>query len=176
VSYPPGPANPNDQQPQQPPQKGYAYLQQPGYNPNAEYGQTVGGMPELAGWGSRVGSFIIDWLIIFGGYMVCTIVANTGSNLSFLIPVGFLTLIAGGLYVCVQEGKTGQSPGKKAVGTRLLRAADGSVPGFGLALGRRLLHIVDGIPCYLGYLWPLWDPKKQTFADKIVGTVVVKSS
>ncbi|MDQ1539752.1 MAG: hypothetical protein QOH29_478, partial [Actinomycetota bacterium] len=26
---------------------------------------------------------------------------------------------------------------------------------------------------YLGYLWPLWDSKRQTFADKILKTVVV---
>ena len=27
---------------------------------------------------------------------------------------------------------------------------------------------------YLGYLWPLWDDKRQTFADKILSTVVVE--
>jgi hypothetical protein len=26
---------------------------------------------------------------------------------------------------------------------------------------------------YLGYLWPLWDAKRQTFADKICSTVVL---
>jgi uncharacterized RDD family membrane protein YckC len=44
-----------------------------------------------------------------------------------------------------------------------------------LAIGRSFVHIIDGIPCYLGYLWPLWDAKKQTFADKIMGTVVVNA-
>ena len=37
---------------------------------------------------------------------------------------------------------------------------------------RQLLHIVDSI-CYIGYLWPLWDRKRQTFADKILKTVVL---
>jgi uncharacterized RDD family membrane protein YckC len=32
---------------------------------------------------------------------------------------------------------------------------------------------VDGIICYIGWLFPLWDAKKQTLADKIMGTVVV---
>ena len=27
---------------------------------------------------------------------------------------------------------------------------------------------------YIGYLWPLWDKKRQTFADKILSTVVVE--
>ena len=39
---------------------------------------------------------------------------------------------------------------------------------------RCLAHFVDSIACYVGWLWPLWDAKKQTFADKIMGTVVVK--
>jgi uncharacterized RDD family membrane protein YckC len=34
--------------------------------------------------------------------------------------------------------------------------------------------VLDGV-LYLGYLWPLWDPRKQTFADKIVGSVVVRA-
>ena len=35
-------------------------------------------------------------------------------------------------------------------------------------------HVLDSLPCYLGYLWPLWDAKRQTFADKIMSTVVVE--
>jgi hypothetical protein len=37
-----------------------------------------------------------------------------------------------------------------------------------------LAHILDSLPCYLGYLWPLWDAKRQTFADKVMGTVVIE--
>jgi hypothetical protein len=35
------------------------------------------------------------------------------------------------------------------------------------------MHWVDQMACYVGYLWPLWDNKRQTFADKIMGTVCV---
>ena len=45
--------------------------------------------------------------------------------------------------------------------------------GFGMSIVRQLAHIVDGIVCYIGYLWPLWDEKRQTFADKIMTTVCV---
>ncbi len=38
---------------------------------------------------------------------------------------------------------------------------------------RAILHILDALPCLIGYLWPLWDSKRQTFADKIMGTVVI---
>jgi hypothetical protein len=42
-----------------------------------------------------------------------------------------------------------------------------------MAFVRDLAHIVDSVICYVGFLFPLWDAKKQTLADKIVKTVVV---
>jgi uncharacterized RDD family membrane protein YckC len=32
---------------------------------------------------------------------------------------------------------------------------------------------VDAIPFFIGFLWPLWDRRRQTFADKLLGTVVL---
>ena len=45
--------------------------------------------------------------------------------------------------------------------------------GFWLSLVRQIAHYVDQLLCYVGYLWPLWDGKRQTLADKMVGTVCV---
>jgi hypothetical protein len=42
-----------------------------------------------------------------------------------------------------------------------------------MAFGREIAHVLDGA-VYIGYLWPLWDRLNQTFADKIVGSVVVR--
>lgn len=39
---------------------------------------------------------------------------------------------------------------------------------------RQALHVVDTFSMFIGWLLPLVDPKKQTFADKIARTVVVK--
>ncbi|MDQ1423726.1 MAG: hypothetical protein QOD72_1224, partial [Acidimicrobiaceae bacterium] len=33
-------------------------------------------------------------------------------------------------------------------------------------------HVADSIICGIGYLFPLWDVKRQTLADKIMKTVV----
>ncbi|WP_238176989.1 RDD family protein [Kribbella sp. VKM Ac-2566] len=44
----------------------------------------------------------------------------------------------------------------------------------GKALLRQLTHSIDGFACYIGYLWPLWDRRRQTFADKINNTYVIK--
>jgi uncharacterized RDD family membrane protein YckC len=72
----------------------------------------------------------------------------------------------------VRARRTSQSWGKKVLGTRLVRESDGQPIGAGMAFLRDLAHIVDGF-LYLGYLWPLWDPKRQTFAGKICSTVVL---
>lgn len=92
-----------------------------------------------------------------------------------LMVVAALITLAGGLFMIAKEGSTGQTPGKKALNIRVVREANGQPLGFGLALGRKICHAVDGPLCGLGYWWPLWDEKSQTFADKIVSTVVVRT-
>ena len=38
---------------------------------------------------------------------------------------------------------------------------------------RIIAHFLDSLACYIGWLWPLWDDKRQTFADKVCGSIVV---
>ncbi|MFJ4406428.1 RDD family protein [Streptomyces sp. NPDC088910] len=136
------------------------------------YGQVpVGGMPPLASWGRRVAAALIDGIIMYVPERIVwyalgstPAAAQWGALLVLLIAIG-LSYVA---------GTTGQTPGKKVVGIHLLREADGQVLGVGRAFGRWLLHILDAVCCGLGYLWPLWDEKRQTFADKIVRSVVIK--
>ncbi|MEO3936623.1 RDD family protein [Dermatophilaceae bacterium Soc4.6] len=71
------------------------------------------------------------------------------------------------------EGRTGQSWGKKITNICLVGEQSGKPVGAGLAFGRELCHVLDGF-AYLGCLWPLWDAKRQTFADKICTTVVIR--
>jgi len=74
--------------------------------------------------------------------------------------------------LAASQGRTGQSWGKQALKLRLLSESTGQPIGAGMAFVRDLAHIVDSLACYLGWLWPLWDAKRQTFADKLVKTVV----
>ena len=166
---------------------GYGAPQPPGYGapppgygaPPPEYGgpgQT--GMPSapgqwagppLAGWGDRATAYLIDYL---GPAILAGVVQNVVSySLGTLL---WLAALAWGLYNAYLAGSTGQSTGRKQVGFRLLREYDGQPIGGGAGIGRFFLHILDALPCYLGFLWPLWDAKKQTFADKIMKTVNVK--
>ena len=169
---------------------------QPGYGqPGYGYGPAQGDPgwagaaaagPTYAHWGLRVGSFLVDWLIptvafvvlLFVGGAVSAASGSDGGGAGFGIFVGLAYLVLIGFWVwnsCLRQGRTGRSVGKSVVGTALVRAADGSYIGGGMAFVRELAHVLDGLPCYLGYLWPLWDDKRQTFSDKVCGTVVVRT-
>ena len=73
------------------------------------------------------------------------------------------------------QGNTGQSVGKRVIGLRTVREADGRPVGGGAGFGRAFLHVLDFLPCGVGFLLPLWDRKRQTIADKIMGTIVIRA-
>ena len=77
------------------------------------------------------------------------------------------------LYFQFLTGSTGASPGKRLMGIKVVKEIYGQVIGGGMGIAGSFIHIIDGIPCYVGYLWPLWDAKKQTFTDKVMSTVVL---
>ena len=35
---------------------------------------------------------------------------------------------------------------------------------------------IDGAICYLGFLWPLWDDKKQTWGDKVASSSCIQAA
>lgn len=61
------------------------------------------------------------------------------------------------------------------MGTRLVSEGTGQPVGGLTAFLRSVAHLVDALPCFVGYLWPIRDARRQTFADKLAGTVVVKA-
>ncbi|MFC9294766.1 RDD family protein [Streptomyces sp. NPDC057011] len=188
------PNNPYSQQPPQgqpgypqqapqgvPPQYGYPQQQTPppyGAYPQGAPGMPpVMGMPALAHWGQRVGATLLDGLITAGPmYALGFIDLATSDNPDepgFLFVIGAIYATVMFFYQLYREGATGQTIGKKVLGISVRREADGQPIGFGMAFVRRLAHFLDGIACYIGFLWPLWDEKKQTFADKVCSTLVI---
>lgn len=70
-----------------------------------------------------------------------------------------------------RQGTTGSSIGKSIMKFKVVSEKTWQPIGFGMSIVRQLAHIVDGLICYIGYLFPLWDRKRQTIADKIMTTV-----
>lgn len=70
-----------------------------------------------------------------------------------------------------RQGITGSSVGKSVLKFKVVSEVTGQPLGFGMSVVRALAHFVDAIICFIGFLFPLWDSKRQTLADKIMTTV-----
>lgn len=178
--YPP-PGDPHGQLPaygQQP-----AFSEQPAYDQAAQYGQHPYGQAannNYASWIQRVGGYVIDSLVVAPFSVLASVLGqDTGTNGALKLNAMYwvfslLGLIITGYNRWYQGGKTGQSWGRKVLGIRLINDASGQPIGFGMAFLRDICHFLDTIACFIGWFFPLWDAKRQTFADKLVKTVVVK--
>jgi uncharacterized RDD family membrane protein YckC len=136
--------------------------------PTPDYPAPSASSVAYANWGQRVGAYLIDVLPII-------VLDTIGREISFGVYAIFALI---GLAYTVYNrwylgGTTGQSLGKKALGLRLISEQSGQPIGPLMAFLRDICHILDTLACFVGWLFPLWDAKRQTFADKIVGTVVV---
>ncbi len=184
-------------QPAQNPYGEAPYGQDPYAQGQSPYGQQPGfGAPvAYSHWGKRVGSYLIDGLLtsvaqipyIIGVIMaagsvetqvdpVTGAITQTGSTSPVAVALMGIGIIFGIAFFiwnsCFKQGTTGYSIGKGILGMKLIKIETGQPIGAGMAFVRQIAHILDSI-CLLGYLWPLWDAKRQTFADKIIGTVVI---
>jgi uncharacterized RDD family membrane protein YckC len=160
----------------------------------------VGALPKEAytPWGTRVIAWIIDYIpafILTGiGYGIAIGTGETtcidseygygGSCYSSFSAIGTIVLLLTSLatlaYVVwnygYKQGTTGSSIGKGIMKFKVIGERTGEPIGFGMSIVRQIAHFVDSIICYIGYLFPLWDAKRQTLADKIMTTVCVPLS
>ena len=62
------------------------------------------------------------------------------------------------------------------LGIRVIDVRDnpGQPIGYSRAFIRWLVSIVSTIVIFLGYLWMLWDPQKQTWHDKAAASVPIR--
>lgn len=197
----PGPQAPPGPPPgpwQTPPPGGYGYggYGQPGAGGYAQ---------PKAGWWSRFAALLIDAIIIglfsvpaiialqAGPTEIETCSVDESGDIQFDQPDNAIcevptagTWVMFGLlevaafvgavaYFGIMEGKGTQTLGKKALGIRVVDVTTGQPLGLGRGIGRYFGRILSALPCYLGYLWPLWDQQKQAFHDKVVNSVVVKA-
>ena len=174
--------------PPPPPQGG------PGYPPPPALGT---GLPKEAytPWLTRVWAFLIDsipifivygigWLLLIGTRETACITDSSEYDLGEFCATGASTLgqvsmVIAWLVVLAyviwnygyRQGTTGSSIGKSIMKFKVVSEKTGQPIGFGMSIVRQIAHIVDTIICYIGYLFPLWDQKRQTLADKIMTTV-----
>jgi Mce-associated membrane protein len=142
--------------------------------------------PDYASWTLRVIAALLD--------------AAIGAGVAFLAPVGNSTqfpflgepasftftgsapttwpwfhnpwVVTVVVVTLVMQAYLGVTPGKLLMGIAVVNEADARPLGLVRTLLRWLAHLVDGF-FFIGYLRPLWNPRRKTFADSIVGSIVL---
>ncbi|GJF08286.1 RDD family protein [Mycolicibacterium cyprinidarum] len=92
-----------------------------------------------------------------------------------LTAVGATTLTVMALNRLVLPSVTGWTLGRALFGIGVRRSEPSSsaadVGAWRLTL-RELAHLLDTLALFVGWLLPLWDPRRRTFADRVAGTEV----
>lgn len=138
----------------------------------------------LAGLGSRVGAGIIDNLIL-GAVSIAIVIAITilgfgdvsEDILLLIFGIGAMLLLVTffGYYLLFETLNSGKTPGKAAMGIRVIRV-DGRPLSFGPVAIRNLLRIVDYLPVFyaVGLTSIVATARNQRVGDLAAGTVVIR--
>jgi len=132
-------------------------------------------------WLNRVGARLADGVVLLPTYIVYLFGSQLAERSGATAVVGVVIAVLGaialaGVFVwneILRVGRTGSSIGRELAGYAVVDLNSLEPIGPGRATGRLFAHILDELSLFIGYLWPLWDEKRQTFADKLVSTVAV---
>ena len=145
-----------------------------------------------AGFFSRAAAYVVDRAIVFAITLIIMLVINyflslfkldqwlaarVGSSTNQIITL-LLSSVGINLAVSIFYNisfwmLSGQTPGKRFLGVRVMRV-DGERLKLSNAIWRQIGYYIS-IILYLGFIWILFDNKRQGFHDKIAGTIVTYS-
>ena len=134
--------------------------------------------PDYAGFWQRAAALLIDWLIVIV-VTVPVMVLGFGMREVSLDPAehswDLLAFLAIAIMVVGFWRYCGATPGKIALGVRIVDASTGSPPPLARLVVRFLAYFLSALPLYLGFLWAAVDRRKQGWHDKIARTIVINS-
>jgi uncharacterized RDD family membrane protein YckC len=148
----------------------------------------------FGGFWRRLWAFCIDKAILYVLTLLLYLIGLTALGAAGVSPVqvaiggdlprelGLLfavylaaSLVAGMTYFTGFHGTLGRTPGKMALGLRVVQAS-GEAMTLGVAFLRWTGSLVSTLAFGLGYLWIAVDARKQGWHDKIAATLVVRSA
>jgi len=135
---------------------------------------------KYAGFWIRLGAVLID-LMVMGVvlYIPSTIIYGSEYWVGDQFFYGFWDLMFS--YVLPLVGtiwfwlRFSGTPGKMVLKLKIVDAGTGNKLTFGQAIGRYFAYILSAIPFFLGYIWVGFDKRKQSWHDKLAGTVVIRN-
>jgi uncharacterized RDD family membrane protein YckC len=130
-----------------------------------------------AGFWRRVGSFLLDGLIIGTPVSLVSSAIAMGRHLNFTADLTKLQLAFGiplafFYFTLLESSKLQATLGKLAVNTRVTDLKGNRI-SFGRASVRFLGHFLSAIILYIGFIIMLFNKKRQTMHDNIAGTLVM---
>jgi len=130
-----------------------------------------------ASWLARAGAFSIDMLLGDAVIVTMALLTLSAPQRGWLwwtfTGAAVLVVVLVAVNRLLLPTITGWSLGRALFGIAV-RKPDGSPVGLARLVGRDLAHLVDTAALFIGWLWPLWDRRRRTFADLLLRTEVLK--
>ena len=138
-----------------------------------------------AAWHLRAGATLVDALLqapfLVASYILLTIAQDPVTSYSVQLACALTSLVVSiasmvfslwnGVF---RQGRHGASLGKECFGILVISMHDARPIGAGNTFLRSWAHALDVLSLGVGFLWPLVDEKRQTFADKVMSTAVLR--
>lgn len=139
---------------------------------------------KVIGFRRRLVAAIWDGIIIgFFTFVLATLIGIVGLVVAMFNPneelpmdriIIITGLVFGIIYYVGFWSSSGQSFGKSMTGIRVV-GKDGKKLSVGRAILRYIGYLISGLILSLGFLWVLFDGRRQGWHDKIAGTYVVEA-
>ena len=130
-----------------------------------------------ASWLARAGAFSIDMLLGDAVIVTMALLTLSAPQRGWLwwtfTGAAVLVVVLVAVNRLLLPTITGWSLGRALFGIAV-RKRDGSPVGLARMVGRDLAHLLDTAALFIGWLWPLWDRRRRTFADLLLRTEVLK--
>jgi uncharacterized RDD family membrane protein YckC len=114
--------------------------------------------------------FLVSFLLGFLGLFVSMFTAEESQYLQGIIALSFLLVSV--LYYLISWTRSGSTMGQMVVGARVV-GTDGAKLRWGKAILRYLGYLVSALVFALGFVWVIFDQKRQGWHDKIAKTYVI---
>jgi uncharacterized RDD family membrane protein YckC len=128
----------------------------------------------LAGFGARLLAQILDLVWLLPLSAVLGMIAGLVNGGEISLGGELMLNLIGALLVLLFWAERQGTPGKLVLGLRIVDAETGGTPPIGRLVLRYVGYLVSALPLGLGYLWVLWDPRRQGWHDKMAGTLVIR--
>jgi uncharacterized RDD family membrane protein YckC len=141
---------------------------------------------DYGGFWRRSVAFSIDktilQLVSFAVYYIGSKVVTPGYDLTDVSSIFYnkllwsfygMTVILDMAYFTYFHGTTGQTPGKKILGLKVIQKG-GEPLTLGIAFLRWVGYLISKIFMYLGFIWIAFNRKKLGWHDMVAGTCVVR--